>query len=649
MRDHNRCFSMGKRLLLFMLLTSMGNVLAQQPNETPWFPVWGEDRTNYIDRTGQIVIPITLTRPCNYWGNQFDFTPEGLALANIDAKWGFIDRSGKVVMQFDEASQFSEGLAAAKVKGKFGYINREGKFVIEPAFDQAMPFSDGLAGVRVNGLYGFVDKQGHMAVPPRYKEVRSFTEGLAPVLANPDKWEWAFIDHTGRQVIAPRQNGGSQFSNGLSKISDDREEGYIDKSGKIVIQPQYFRAEDFQDGLAFVIDAETGRELYIDTTGKVVYQFPERKGPPPDPNNPHVKISNSTDVAWLEQIASSSLAAAELRPGGGLANQSKDLSTEAYCRLGVLGTPESIAAINRIEERARKIFPVPKISTPGDFTHPGWHFADADFEPLAQAKSADGVTYALIVSSNMGDLDLFLISSKTPEDRSSWSRPLLIPDSLYRGIKDPKLTMNGSDQLVFSCVQETPPPRALMEGTFDPGPKAPAMGPQQRRLSIKEIEKDSDGDGWTDIEEQRLGLDPRNKDTDGDGIPDGQDVCPNFSQRDEAKNDEEVKIFAKAIFATFGIGGSRHLLLVGNESKRVHVWGYAGPVIYAQNVKTWSKTHQYGAVYVSWRIRKRISDKEVVVEIVDYEGPLAAGGQDVRLHKIGDEWVVVSRRATWVS
>ena len=188
-----------------------------------------------------------------------------------------------------------------------------------------------------------------------------------------------------------------------------------------------------------------------------------------------------------------------------------------------------------------------------------------------------------------------------------------------------------------------------MEGTFDPGPRSPAIGPQEWKLSIKEIEKDSDGDGWTDIEEERLGLDPKNKDSDGDGIPDGQDVCPNFSLKDQDPNDEEIKIFQKAIFVTWGLSGSRHLLLVGPEVKRVHIWGYAGPVIYGPNVKSWSKDHQYGAVYASWRIRRRIGDNEVIVEIVDYEGPLAAGGQDVRLKKINGAWVVISHRATWVS
>jgi hypothetical protein len=608
-----------------------------------------KQKYGYIDRTGAIIIPVTLTRPCNYWGSQFEFTPEGLALTNTADKWGFIDKTGRLVAQFDEAGQFSEGVAPVKVNGKFGYIDRDRRFVIRPAFDQALPFSDGLAAVRVNGLYGFIDKQGQVVVPPKYQEVGNFSEGLATVLTDREKWEWAFIDHTGKQVIAPRRNGRSEFSNGLAKFTDDREEGYIDKTGKVVIQPNYARADDFHNGLALVMDAETGRGSVIDTAGKIIYQLPERKGPPPNPNDPFVKIAQSTDINWLEEVASSTLAAAELRPGGGLANHSKDLSTAAYVRLGVLGTSESIAAIKRIEERARKIVPAPNKATPGDFIHPGWHFSDSDLRPIAQVKAENGITYALIVSSNMGDLDLFLISSKKPEDRSSWTRPMLVPNSLYRGIKEPTLSMNGADELIFSFVQQAPPPRALMEGTPDPGPKAPAMGPQQWKLSIKEIQKDSDGDGWTDVEEQRLGLDPKNKDSDGDGIPDGQDVCPNFSLRDEDRNDEDIKIFGKALFATFGIGGSRHLLLVDNEMKRVHVWGYAGPVIYGQNVKSWSNTHQYGAVYVSWRIRKRISDSEVVVEIVDYEGPLAAGGQDVRLRKINGEWVVIRRQPTWVS
>jgi len=607
---------------------------------------YAETKQNYgyIDRTGSLVIPITLTRPCNYWGDDFYFTKENLALTNLGNKWGFVDKTGKLVMQFDEAGRFSEGLAAAKVNGKFGFINAKGHFVIKPAFDQAFLFSDGLAAVRLGQLWGFIDKRGKFIVRPKYKEVRSFSEGLAAVLVNDKKWEWGTIDRTGKVIIPARQTDATHFSNGLSRITVDREEGYIDKTGKIVIEPNFARTEDFRDGLAVVIEAETGRISYIDTSGKIVYKFPEPPAPPPDPKNPLVRINSATDVAWLERIVSSPAAAAELQPGSG-----KGLRSAAYVRLGTLATPESLAAIKRIEEEASKIYPAPAQSTPGDFIHPGWHFGDSELQPLAQVTDANGVTYAIIESWLLGDLDLFLISSTTPNDAGSWSRPRLIPNKVYRGIKELKLTVAGPGELLFSFVQEPPPGRALMEGTHDPGPAAPAMGQQQLPLSIKEIEKDSDSDGWTDVEEKRLGINPNKQDSDGDGIPDGRDVCPNFALSDEDKNDEEIKIFQKAVFVTFGLSGSRHLLLVDPKVKRVHVRGYAGPVIYGQDVKSWSKEHQYGAVYVSWRIRKRPSDSEVVVEITDYEGPLAAGGQDIRLRKFNGEWIVVSRRPTWVS
>ncbi len=44
--------------------------------------------------------------------------------------------------------------------------------------------------------------------------------------------------------------------------------------------------------------------------------------------------------------------------------------------------------------------------------------------------------------------------------------------------------------------------------------------------ALADIEKDSDGDGLTDIAEERLITDPNDRDTDGDGIRDGRDALP---------------------------------------------------------------------------------------------------------------------------
>lgn len=40
------------------------------------------------------------------------------------------------------------------------------------------------------------------------------------------------------------------------------------------------------------------------------------------------------------------------------------------------------------------------------------------------------------------------------------------------------------------------------------------------------IDRDSDGDGLTDLAEERLITDPQSADTDGDGLPDGSDSLP---------------------------------------------------------------------------------------------------------------------------
>ena len=65
-------------------------------------------------------------------------------------KYGFIDKSGKVVieLQFDDAGYFSEGLACVEKDDKYFFIDKSGKVVIEPQFDEVGDFSEGLAKVR---------------------------------------------------------------------------------------------------------------------------------------------------------------------------------------------------------------------------------------------------------------------------------------------------------------------------------------------------------------------------------------------------------------------------------------------------------------------------------------------------------------------
>jgi hypothetical protein len=64
----------------------------------------------------------------------------------------------------------NEGLAAVYIgkpfEGKWGYIDKSGKMVIEPQFENALFFSGGLAhvspltGEEIRGMWGYIDKSG---------------------------------------------------------------------------------------------------------------------------------------------------------------------------------------------------------------------------------------------------------------------------------------------------------------------------------------------------------------------------------------------------------------------------------------------------------------------------------------------------------
>jgi len=255
--------------IIFALFVS--SVFAQ--TENPLFVVIVDDKRGYIDKTGKIVI-----QP--QWGGAGDFS-EGLAkVATYEDGYaeGYIDTTGKVVipLRYKMAQDFSEGLAAVGF-GQFGlhnsgdhktgFIDKTGKLVIKPKFRDAIGFSEGLARVYDNGKYGFIDKTGNVVIPLQFEEAGSFSEDLACVKIG-DKF--GFIDKTGKVVIEPKYLLPSAFSEGLASvtiggkaskggyggyyITDKGKPVFIDKTGKIVIQfgDEVTEANGFSEGLAAI-------------------------------------------------------------------------------------------------------------------------------------------------------------------------------------------------------------------------------------------------------------------------------------------------------------------------------------------------------------------------------------------------------------
>jgi len=202
-------------------------------------------------------------------------------------KWGYIDETGKVVVEprFKRASYFSDGLAKVVWKDWPEYIDRTGKRITEDTYMVAGDFSDGLAlavGVDIGRELAFIDKRGNVTVRLKGKgfgldddfPLPRFFEGYAVFYMGSG---YGVLDKRGKVVVKPTYRHLDNFSGGRARaLVDDDKWGYIDTSGKLVIPARFDIAGSFSNGLACVAE-EVGKKRfrvgYIDPSGKLTFQL----------------------------------------------------------------------------------------------------------------------------------------------------------------------------------------------------------------------------------------------------------------------------------------------------------------------------------------------------------------------------------------
>lgn len=235
---------------------------------------------------------------------------EGLAVVKKDGKYGYIDKEGNLVIdfQYEYANPFSEGLAVVKKNGKNGYIDKSGNIVIDYQYSIAHPFYNGIAIVG-DGLYygginnkketvvefkyfvgttvasenlikintgsrngvGFIKYDGTVVVEPKYEGAYNFYEGLAGAKLN---GKWGFIDEKGNVVVDFKYDYIDSFTeDGLARVEIDDNVGDINTKGEVVIPLEYKGDNSYSDGLALI--RKDGERYFIDTTGKIVLNVNE--------------------------------------------------------------------------------------------------------------------------------------------------------------------------------------------------------------------------------------------------------------------------------------------------------------------------------------------------------------------------------------
>lgn len=241
--------------LVALILLAPVHVRSQQNERL--FPVSKDGQWGFIDRSGKVVIP-----------PQFDDAREfheGLALVTAGKKKQFIDTSGRVVIdatKYDVVNDFSEGVAAVNIgqtrianigligqPGKWGYMDKTGKLVIPMEFTHAEDFSEGLAAAGSGDHLGFIDHTGKLIFEVPLDVTLGFHDGIVGVLY---RGSVSYFDRAGKKIPVATEYGpkSHSFSEGLVPMQTKGKWGFMNPAGQLVIPATFEDAKDFREGLA---------------------------------------------------------------------------------------------------------------------------------------------------------------------------------------------------------------------------------------------------------------------------------------------------------------------------------------------------------------------------------------------------------------
>ena len=119
----------------------------------------------------------------------------------IGDKWGVLTADGEQLaeVKFDSVGVFHDGLAVVKAAERYGYIDRSGAIVIPIQWMAAYDFSEGLAALRVDKKhFQFINTAGTVVIKSKkYDSVGRFRNGICRVVKG-GKVKW--IDMKGKEL-----------------------------------------------------------------------------------------------------------------------------------------------------------------------------------------------------------------------------------------------------------------------------------------------------------------------------------------------------------------------------------------------------------------------------------------------------------------
>ncbi len=244
-------------------------------------PVVKNDKYGFVDqKSGKLVIPCKYEEICR---GDVGFA-NGLCGVKLDDKWGYIDKSGNVVIPFDEynTGEPFENSFSTRIRGtgrqnlQMSLIDMSGN-VSEWISAEIRELNNGVSIIKdfKTMLYGLIDYNGNWIIPCEYDMIFSECgeDGLIQFSCGPKKK--GFFDINKREVVIPCVYDiislDHKFSDGLLPVRINLKCGYMNISQTMIIPAEYDDAYDFSEGLAVV--RKYGRYGFVDKYGNDTFEY----------------------------------------------------------------------------------------------------------------------------------------------------------------------------------------------------------------------------------------------------------------------------------------------------------------------------------------------------------------------------------------
>ncbi len=277
-----------------------GNVLFNGPfqqamvfSEGLSFVKLDEKNGVYIDKTGKKVIKLTIQ-----WGSEFS---NGFAAIQKNDKWGYIDRTGKLVIdcKFYKALNVQHGVAPVATSNNYNdpqwrLIDTAGNFISEKSYYQIGAFKNGLAKVFINGQgNGMINTKGEEVIPPRYfideygTQNDWFVFDLLNIKETGANKTSFLVNRKGEKVVdlSPYISGrfvyshqkNMQFLPYIHVYTDKGEQQIVDLTGKPLLNKDYKSVQFLDDQIIEVRRNNKTGFVWNLATNKVILEFSENQ------------------------------------------------------------------------------------------------------------------------------------------------------------------------------------------------------------------------------------------------------------------------------------------------------------------------------------------------------------------------------------